>query len=211
MRPTNSPYLLLKLGFFLAFISFSAPIQAQPKILAIGDSLTFGYEVSEKDTWTVLLQQKLQQKGFPKAKIINAGTSGATSAFGATTLRFHLNRYKPDLLILALGANDGLRGLDTKQTYQNLHKTIQLAQKQKIKILLIGMKAPPNYGQKFPRNFEQIFLDLKKKTEVAFYPFLLEGVAGQPKLNNPDGIHPNKHGYKIIADNLLSPVLKALQ
>ncbi len=180
------------------------------KILAIGDSLTFGYEVSREKAWPALLQAKLRKQGFAKLQVINAGMSGATSAFGLSALKFHLKRYTPDLLIYALGANDGLRGLSPTVMEDNIRKTLELAKEKKVKILLLGMKAPPNYGKTFPANFEAVFSRVAKDLDVAFVPFFLEGVAGQPQLNQPDGIHPNPEGYKIVTETIYKAVVKLL-
>ncbi|SMF34197.1 arylesterase [Pseudobacteriovorax antillogorgiicola] len=189
--------LALILSITLSITSFG-----KGKILALGDSLTFGYEVEEEHTWPKLLEKKL---GVP---IINGGTAGATSAFGLPTLRFHLKRYTPDLVIYALGANDGLRGLDPKVTQKNIEEAVKLCQEKGIKLVLLGMKAPPNYGKTFPANFEAIYPTVAKKYDIPLMPFMLENVAGQKKLNQPDGIHPNAEGYKIIAENIYKVVTK---
>lgn len=180
------------------------------RILAIGDSLTFGYEVGREKTWPALLQKKLREHGFDDLRVINAGMSGATSAFGLSALKFHLKRYTPDLLIYALGANDGLRGLDPGAMEDNMKKTLSLAKSKNIKILLLGMKAPPNYGKTFPTNFEAAFSRVAKEQQVAFIPFFLEGVAGRPELNQPDGIHPNPKGYEIITETIFKATVKLL-
>ncbi|MFW7379460.1 MAG: arylesterase [Oligoflexus sp.] len=186
---------------------FGAPnILAKPKILALGDSLTFGYEVAAEKTWPALLQKKLKDAGHPEAEVLNAGTSGATTAFGQQTLRFHLRRHKPDLLIYGLGANDGLRGHEPASIEKNIRETIQYAQKQNMKVLLLGMKAPPNYGSEFPEEFEKLFQRIAKDLKIEFLPFYLDGVAGKPELNQPDGIHPNEKGYEIIATNIFNKV-----
>jgi acyl-CoA thioesterase-1 len=191
---------------FFLLIGFSPTLLGNPKIIALGDSLTFGYEVEDSQTWPFLLEKKLKESGFPNAEVINAGTSGATTAFGPQTLKFHLKRYTPDLLIYALGANDGLRGLDPKATEENIRKTIQLAKEKKVTVLLLGMKAPPNYGNKFPKDFENTFAKIQKEFDLPFVPFFLDGVAGNPQLNQPDGIHPNAEGYKKITDTIFQKV-----
>ena len=145
------------------------------KILALGDSLTFGYGIEQQYSWPSLLSKKLQRE------IVNAGTSGATTAFGLPTLKFHLKRYKPDLVIYGLGANDALRGIDPKVSYQNMKETLAFLQDQKIPVLLLGMKAPPNYGERFPKEFAALYPRLAKEFKLPLYPFLLEGVAGNPK------------------------------
>jgi len=185
------------------------PLQADTKprsILAIGDSLTFGYGVADKDSWPSLLENKLKAKGFSNLSVINAGVSGATTASGLRTLKFHLKKTKPSLMIYALGANDGLRGLDVKSTESNIGSVLDLAKEKKIKVLLLGMKAPPNYGKTFTSSFEQVFTKLAKEYKVAFLPFFLDGVAGRKELNQPDGIHPNAKGYEIISESIIKKV-----
>lgn len=199
------------LAIIFSFIFLSQPKSyAKPKILALGDSLTFGYEVAPEHTWPALLQKKLREAGYPEAEVMNAGTSGATTAFGQQTLRFHLRRNKPDLLIYGLGANDGLRGHSTASMEKNIRETIQFAQENKIKVLLLGMKAPPNYGSKFPEEFEKVFHRIHEELKVEFIPFYLEGVAGKAELNQPDGIHPNEKGYQIIANIIFDKVKSIL-
>jgi acyl-CoA thioesterase-1 len=208
-----SRYLLCCLLFLGTHPLFAAPDNAngKPRILAIGDSLTEGYGVPKEVSYPTVLQAKLRATGMPDAVVVNAGTSGATSAFGTKTLRFHLKKAKPDLVILALGANDGLRGLSTKDSEKNINDTIVAAKAAGCKVLLVGMQAPPNYGKKFPADFAAIFPKLAKEQGVPLVPFLLDHVAGEPKLNNPDGIHPNEEGYKIVAEQLVKPVQEALK
>lgn len=186
---------------------FAPSLSAKPVILSIGDSLTFGLGVPAEKTWPQLLQNKLQADGMKDAKVINAGSSGATTAFGLTAVRFQLKRSQPDLIVYALGANDGLRAIDTETTYRNISQTIEVIQKAKVKVLLLGMKAPPNYGETFPKDFEKIFARVAAEKKIPFIPFLLEGVAGDSKLNQADGIHPNEKGYEIITQRIY-PVIK---
>jgi acyl-CoA thioesterase-1 len=150
--------------------------------------------------------------------VINAGISGSTTASGLGRLRWQLKAFekylsekRPLVLILALGANDGLRGLDLDQTKSNLQSIIDLARKHKIKVLLAGMQIPPNYGADYAKKFKHIFTDLSKNPDVTLLPFLLEGVAANPQLNQAAGIHPNETGHKIIAATVrqyLEPLLK---
>jgi acyl-CoA thioesterase-1 len=193
----------------LALAAIASPLAAKPVILSVGDSLTFGLGVPADKTWPALLEAKLKADGHPGVKVINAGSSGATTAFGVSTLKFHLKRGKPDLIIYALGANDGLRGIDPATTQKNLSTAMELIQAQGVKVLLLGMKAPPNYGEKFPKDFESSFVKVKEKYKPAFVPFLLEGVAGKVELNQADGIHPNEKGYEQIL-SLIYPKVKEL-
>ena len=188
---------------------FIAPsLQAKPLLLSIGDSLTFGLGVDSDKTWPYLLEKKLQTEGFKDARVINAGSSGATTAVGLSTLKFHLKRSKPDLIIYALGANDGLRAINPDTTYKNISDAIAEIQKAGIKVLLLGMKAPPNYGEKFPKDYEKVFSRVAAEKKIPFVPFLLEGVAGDPSLNQADGIHPNDKGYEKIVQQIY-PSIKA--
>lgn len=199
--------LMFALGLALAAIA--SPLAAKPVILSVGDSLTFGLGVPADKTWPALLEAKLKADGYPGVKVINAGSSGATTAFGVSTLKFHLKRGKPDLIIYALGANDGLRGIDPATTQKNLSTAMEMIQAQGVKVLLLGMKAPPNYGEKFPKDFESSFVKVKDKYKPAFVPFFLEGVAGKPELNQADGIHPNEKGYEQVL-SLIYPKVKEL-
>jgi len=193
----------------VALAAIASPLAAKPVILSVGDSLTFGLGVPPDKTWPALLEAKLKAEGYPKVKVINAGSSGATTAFGVSTLKFHLKRSKPDLIIYALGANDGLRGIDPATTQNNLSMALEMIQAQGVKVLLLGMKAPPNYGEKFPKDFESSFVKVKDKYKPAFVPFFLEGVAGKAELNQADGIHPNEKGYEQVL-SLIYPKVKEL-
>lgn len=173
---------------------------ASAKILALGDSLTFGHEVDASLTWPKLVEKDLG------TTVVNGGTSGATTAFGMPTLKFHLKRYKPSMVIYALGGNDGLRGLKPAATEANIEAVIKLCHDNSVPLILLGMKAPPNYGKDYTEAFESIYPRLAKKYSLPFLPFMLEGVAGQAKYNQPDGIHPNKEGYQIISKNILNIV-----
>ena len=204
--------LLFRRLVLLISLAYAAGARAEtgkPVILSVGDSLTFGLGVPADKTWPALLEARLKADGYPTAKVINAGSSGATTAFGLSTLKFHLKRGKPDLIIYALGANDGLRGIDPATTHKNLSAAMELIQAQGIKILLLGMKAPPNYGEKFPKDFESSFVKVKDKYKPAFIPFFLEGVAGKAELNQADGIHPNEKGYEQVL-TLIYPKVKEL-
>lgn len=178
------------------------------KILIIGDSLTAGYGVAKKDSYPTLLEEMLN-KNNKKVKIINAGTSGSTSASAHSRVRWHL-RSKPDILIIALGANDGLRGIKTSATKKNLLKAIDLAKKESITVYLASMKLPYNYGEDYRKDFETVFKEIIKEEKIKLIPFLLKGVGGVPKYNISDGIHPNENGHKIVAANIFKFLEKEL-
>jgi acyl-CoA thioesterase-1 len=188
----------------------AAPVATgHPRIVCLGDSLTEGLGVDPEQAWPDLLQRALRRNGFPRAELINAGVSGSTSASASQRLRWQL-RSKPDIVILALGANDGLRGISPPEMKKNLAAAIDLAQSNGITVLLAGMKMPPNYGPEFTREFESVFTSLAAEKKLPLIPFLLEGVAAEPKLNLLDGIHPNPDGYVVIAklvEQYLRPLL----
>jgi acyl-CoA thioesterase-1 len=144
-------------------------------------------------------------------RVVNAGVSGSTSASAVSRLRWQL-RSRPDVIVIALGGNDGLRGVDVATTQANLSMAIDLAQQSGARVLLAGMKLPPNYGPEYTAAFEALFSALAVKHGVALLPFLLEGVAANPELNQSDGIHPNARGTEIVARNVLAalqPLLAA--
>jgi acyl-CoA thioesterase-1 len=183
--------------------------QAGVTVLCLGDSLTEGYGLAQSEAFPALVERRLHSEGRSDVRVINAGISGSTSASGAARLRWQL-RGEPDVLLLALGANDGLRGLDLGVTRRNLEAVIRLARQAKLRILIAGMKLPPNYGEAYTREFERMFAELAREHELPLIPFLLEGVAGRPELNLSDGIHPNARGQAIVAETVyrhLRPLL----
>ena len=187
--------------FFLILFFFVSNVASAKTIIFLGDSLTEGYQLSKEEAYPFLIEQEFKKKKY-SVKIINAGESGATSASGPKKIRWYL-KAKPEILVLALGANDGLRGLSLKETEKNLSLVIESALSEKVKILLIGMKMPVNYGEPYRTQFHELFKKLSLKYKLDLVPFLLEGVGGQPKLNLPDGIHPNPDGHKIMAETVL--------
>lgn len=191
-----------------AILLLSSVAFAETKIVALGDSLTEGYGISDDKAYPRLLEDRLKSEGRD-VKIINAGVSGSTTASAVGRLKWQLKN-KPDILIIALGANDGLRGLPAKQIKKNLLDTIELAKKNRIKILFVGMKMPPNYGKKFEKEYETLFQEIAQSEKLEFVPFLLEGVAGVPKLNLADGIHPNEEGHKILSETIYKHLKKLL-
>ncbi len=188
------------------------PQTAVKKILCLGDSLTDGYGVAREASWPTLLEAALKEKGYHNTKVVNAGLSGSTSASGLSRLQWQLKSPdKPQLLILALGANDGLRGIDLKSTKANLEAVIKLSLQNQIKVILVGMQMPANYGTTYTDEFARIFTDLAKTYHTGLIPFLLEGVAMDKKLNQNDGIHPNELGYKRVILNVVPHVINALE
>lgn len=175
------------------------------KLLCLGDSLTEGYGVLKDEAFPALLQKQFTEKGL-SVKVINSGQSGSTSKNGLKRLKW-LSKMKPDYVLLALGANDGLRGLDLREMQANLKSVIEYALVNKIKVILAGMKIPPNYGPEYTQEFENIYFRLAEQYEIPLIPFLLEGVAGQRELNLPDGIHPTSQGQNIVASNVMKVLL----
>lgn len=202
MQSMKNAFILV-LIFIFSHLS-SAQEGAPKKLLVLGDSLTEGYGIAKAAAYPDLLEKKIKASG-KNWIVINAGISGSTTASGPGRLKWQL-KSKPDLMILALGANDGLRGLDPKATEKNLAATIELAKKEKIPIILAGMLLPPNYGADYRKKFEEIYINLAKKYQVKKIPFLLEGVAGKPELNLADGIHPNEKGHQIMADMIYTHI-----
>ena len=186
----------------------AAPVGATT-VVCLGDSLTEGYGVQPEQSYPAQLQERLIALGREGVRVVNAGISGSTSASGLSRLRWQL-RAEPDIVILGLGANDALRGLDLASIRTNLDQTIELAQASGVQIILAGMKIPPNYGLAYTREFERMYEELAEKRGVALIPFLLEGVAGDPTLSLPDRIHPNANGYVRVVDNVLAVLLPLL-
>ena len=176
-----------------------APVApSKPRIVFLGDSLTAGLGLSSDQSFPSLIGQKLKEKGLDY-EVINAGVSGDTSAGGLRRLDWSLEG-DVRVLILALGANDGLRGLPTDDLRKNLAAVLDRAKARGIAVVLAGLEAPPNNGVDYTRDFRHVYLDLAREYQVRFIPFLLLGVAGDASLNQGDGIHPNARGAQIVAD-----------
>jgi acyl-CoA thioesterase-1 len=194
----------------LVVLGLAAPAQAADpvRILAFGDSLTAGYGLPEGETLTTQLQQALNKMGRP-ALVINGGVSGDTTADGLTRIDWALAD-KPQIMILALGANDMLRGIDPKSTRANLEGIIEKAEDAGVEVVLAGMLAPPNLGTEYKTAFDAIYPELAKAHNLVFMPFLLQDVAQISDLNQGDGIHPNGNGVAIMVRNLLPYVTQAI-
>ena len=178
-----------------------------PVVLDFGDSLTAGYGLMPEQAFPARLEGWLRQHGVD-ARVVNGGVSGDTTAGGLARLDWALAD-KPDLVILALGANDALRGIDPATVHDNLDKMIQKIEAIGAKVLLLGMLAPPNWGKTYDRAFDRIFPDLAQARHVTLYPFFLEGVAMKPDLNQPDGLHPNPRGVDVLVGHI-GPVVAGL-
>ncbi len=198
-----------KSGTSLAPAKFSAKSEELPAIVALGDSLTAAYGIMNEDQWfTTLLQRKIEEKGY-RYRVVNHGMAGDTSAGGVRRLDWALEG-NVKFLILELGGNDGLRGLPVAEMKKNLADIIERAQGRGVTVVLAGMEAPPNLGEEYTSQFRQAYRDLAKKYKLPLIPFVLDGVAGLPNMNQPDGIHPNAAGEKVMTDNVwreLEPLL----
>ena len=191
---------------------FSGITYAQTLIVALGDSLTEGFGVDKEEAYPHLLEQKLLQKGHA-VKVINAGISGSTSASAASRLRWYI-RTNPDIVIIALGGNDGLRGLSVEHMKSKLAEAIELSLSEKIQVLLAGMQIPRNYGTEYTESFRSSFYELAEQYNLQMIPFLLKGVGGVSSLNQADGIHPNPEGHQILTRTVieyLEPLLPKRQ
>lgn len=203
----------LLLWFILFTFGFSLNNEDDPKmVLFLGDSLAAGYGLQASQAFPALIQQKIDALDW-NYKVINAGLSGDTSAGGLRRIDWLL-RGRVDVLVLELGANDGLRGIDLSTTKSNLQGIINKvkARNPQVKIVIAGMMVPPNLGQDYTRQFQQMYPDLAKSNTAVLIPFLLEGVAGEASLNLPDGIHPTAEGHKLISETVwtyLRPVLQS--
>jgi acyl-CoA thioesterase-1 len=181
---------------------------ARPRIVFLGDSLTAGYGLAKEESVPSLIQTRLRAEGYPY-EVVNAGVSGDTSAGGLSRLDWSLEG-DVRVLVIELGANDGLRGLPVASMKRNLTEIIRRAQSRGIKVLLTGMEAPPNFGAAYTAEFRQVYRDLAQLPGLAFMPFYLDGVAGIPRLNISDGMHPNAEGARIVERSLwgvLEPIL----
>ena len=181
-------------------------VSAVEKVILFGDSLMAGYGLPKEQHLSVVLQKSLKLEGY-NIKIINGSVSGSTSAGGLNIADWTLSENNIDLMILCLGANDMLRGIQPNETEKNLDKIIKIAQSKKIEIILAGILAPTSYGTEYKKNFDQIYLNLSKKYDLKLIPFLLEGVAFNPNLNLSDGMHPNKEGTAVISKTLKKNIL----
>jgi len=174
------------------------PAAARPRIVFLGDSLTAGYGLDASEAYPSLIQDRLRLAGLD-FEVVNAGVSGDTSAGGLSRIDWSLDG-DVRVLVVALGGNDALRGLGTAELERNLSRTIERARGRGVRVILAGMEAPPNLGPAYTSAFRAVYRDLASRHGVALIPFLLDGVAGDARLNQADGIHPNAAGSKRVAD-----------
>ena len=178
-------------------------------LLVVGDSISAAFGLDSRQGWVALLEKRLQDEGFDH-QVINASISGDTSAGGLARLPALLAEHHPDVVIIELGGNDGLRGQPPMQLQQNLASMVEKSQQAGAKVLLLGMKLPPNYGVRYTTAFAQVFSDVAQAKQVALVPFFLEGVGGVPGMMQADGIHPNVTAQPLLLENAwpaLQPLL----
>jgi acyl-CoA thioesterase I len=191
-------------GIALALGLLSTPVaparSGERVVVALGDSLTAGFGVAAEEAWPALVDARLRREGYPY-RVVNAGVSGDTTAGGLRRVDWVL-RSRPEVAVVALGANDGLRGLGTEAMAANLLAIVDRLRAGGVHVLLAGMEVPPNYGAAYARAFRGVFPDVARRTGAALLPFLLDGVAADPRLNQADGIHPNAAGHRAIAERV---------
>ena len=205
--------VILKKLVVVAAVSLAASASAYsaPKtVLVVGDSLSAEYGITRGAGWVALLEQKLKTEKIP-ASIVNASISGETTIGGRTRLPALLEQHKPSIVIIELGANDGLRGLPVASAEGNLRAMVNMAQQKKAKVMLVGMRMPPNYGRAYTESFFNMFKKLSSETRSPLVPFMLEGVADKPTLFQQDRLHPTAAAHPIILNNIwpqFAPLVK---
>lgn len=197
-------YLLLML------VVLPASARSEPVILVVGDSISAGFGVPVQQGWVALLQQELQQD-VPALKVINASISGDTTAGGVNRLPALLQQYQPELTIIELGGNDGLRGMPLQHIRSNLLQMVKLSRAAGSDVLLLGMQIPPNYGPRYSDGFRQLYHKLAEAESIPLLPFLLDGIATRPELMQSDGIHPVTAAQPLMAAAVRPLVLHWLQ
>ncbi|WP_374762215.1 arylesterase [Massilia scottii] len=186
----------------LLMMAASASAYSAPKtVLVLGDSLSAEYGLSRGAGWVALLEQKLKAEKIDAA-IVNASISGETTSGGRARLPALLTQHKPDIVVIELGANDGLRGLPVPAAETNMRTMIELAQKNKARVLLVGMRIPPNYGRDYTERFFGMYKSLSTQYKAPLVPFMLDGVADKPALFQPDRLHPNAQAHPVILANI---------
>ncbi|MDE2304332.1 MAG: arylesterase [Gammaproteobacteria bacterium] len=191
-------------------VSMSAAAHAQPTILVFGDSISAGYGIEPGRGWVALLQDRLRRLGYGY-QVVNASVSGETTAGGLDRLPRALELHHPDIVILELGGNDGLRALPIPTMRDNLARMVRLARDSHAAVLLLGMRIPPNYGPRYSSDFAQSFTELAQTDRLPLVPFLMQGIALDPRLMQADGIHPNERGQPLLLTNVwkaLRPLLR---
>ncbi len=192
--------LSVMLVTFLCATLVNTPLFAKT-ILIVGDSISAGYGIPAKQGWTTLLQKRLEQKYPKQHRVVNASMSGETTSGGLARLPKLLRTYSPDIIVIELGGNDGLRGQPPQIIQRNLAHMVQISQKNHAEVILFGMKIPPNYGNSYRQAFEKTYTTVSKQYQVSLLPFFLEGVAGHQNLMQADLIHPNTKAQPKLLDS----------
>jgi acyl-CoA thioesterase-1 len=200
--------MLLAAGALALSMGGTRADAASITLVIIGDSLSAGYGLPKEAAFPTQLERRLRDKGYD-IRVVNSGVSGDTTKGGRARLAWALGD-NPDAVLLELGANDALRGLEPEQAYENLKAILTTLQAKRIPVLLAGMRAPPNMGEDYAKAFDDVYTRLDQAFDVVFYPFFLAGVAAIPALNQDDGIHPNAQGVAVVVDNILPSVEQLL-
>ncbi len=213
LLPYRASHLLNTVFFLFMLLSGQVLASADTKILVFGDSLSAAYGLEPDEGWVTLLEERLEDDNYP-ATVANASVSGETTSGGVARLPAALQAHQPDLIILELGGNDGLRGLPVAQMRTNLQEMIELSLGNGAEVLLVGIQIPPNYGPRYTEPFYAQYQELAEAYDLALLPFLLEGIADNPDLMQNDGVHPVADAQSMIVDNIwpvLAPLLPAPQ
>jgi acyl-CoA thioesterase-1 len=181
----------------------------RPTILVLGDSLSAGYGIDVDQSWTALLQSRLQTEGY-EHRVINASISGETTEGGASRIEAALTEFAPEVVVVALGGNDGLRGFPPERIKSNLQRIVESAEHDGAEVVLLGIRIPANYGPRYTQAFENVYRDLAEERNLPWIEFFMEGVALNDDLMQDDGIHPNEQAQPVLLDNAWPVIVKAL-
>ncbi|MFV5403148.1 arylesterase [Acinetobacter sp. 228] len=209
MKNLNQKTRLLPYLFLLSLCLLPLGVSAKT-IMILGDSLSAGYGIQPQQSWVNLLQKRLEQQYPKQHKVVNASVSGETTSGALARLPKLLQTHRPDLVVIELGGNDGLRGQPPQMIQKNLASLIQQSQKAKAKVIVFGMKMPPNYGQAYSKAFENNYKVVSQQYKVKLLPFFLEGVAGNKTLMQKDLVHPNAKAQTILLNNAYPYIKGAL-
>ncbi|MES2637527.1 MAG: arylesterase [Pseudomonadota bacterium] len=207
-KAANSAFNLAISVAVMSLVATSA--HAAQTIVIFGDSLSAAYGIQQSEGWVTLLQNKLEQQNLDY-KVVNASISGETTSGGLGRFKAMLTTHKPDIIVIELGANDGLRGLSVKEMQKNLNSMITQAKAAKAKVMLLGMKIPPNYGIQYTQQFSESYVNLAQKYDLILVPFFLDGVAGDPSLILDDGLHPKAKAQTRLLQNVWPQLEKLLK
>lgn len=196
---------------FLVFTATHANADKEQRILIVGDSLSAAYGINVTEGWVHLLQEKLNSTPYAHYDVINASVSGNTSGDGLSRLPKLLSLYSPEIVVIELGGNDGLRGYPVKLMANNLQKMITLSQDNNAKVILAGIEIPPNYGERYTQSFRKTFQTLAQNNTVSYIPFILKDIATRPQLMQKDGIHPTAEAQPILLENMWGAIQALLE